>query len=81
MNMTDNISRPYKSTVHIVLPSIQYAQHLKDVVSVDEEVSNKVVKSFSVVTSQEADGSDVARGNDTIFPDAGEGNEPRVLRM
>lgn len=79
--MTDNISRPYKSTVHIALPSIQYAQHLKDVVAVDEEVSNKVVKSFSIVPSREVDGSDVDRGNDTIVSDAGQGNEPRVLRM
>ena len=77
----DNISRPYKSTVHIALPSNQYAQHLKDVVSVDEEVSNKVVKSFSIVTSQEVDGSDIDRGNSTIVQDAGQGNEPRVLRM
>eukprot|EP00984_Skeletonema_dohrnii_P023470 scaffold12556_cov172-Skeletonema_dohrnii-CCMP3373.AAC.2 len=79
--MTDNISRPYKSTVHIALPSTQYAQHLKDVVSVDEEVSNKVVKSFSIVTSQEVDGSDVDRGNDAILRDGGDTDEQRVLRM
>ncbi|KAK1745667.1 hypothetical protein QTG54_003591 [Skeletonema marinoi] len=79
--MTDNISRPYKSTVHIALPSNQYAQHLKDVVSVDEEVSNKVFKSFSIVTSQEVDGSDVDRGNDAIIRDGGDADEQRVLRI
>ena len=80
-DMTDDISRPYKSTVHIALPSIQYAQHLKDVVSVDEEVSNKVVKSFSIVTPQEVDGSDDDRGNDAIVRDAEDDNTRRVLRM
>ncbi len=79
--MTDDISRPYKSTVNIALPSIQYAQHLKDVVSVDEEVSNKVVKSFSIVTPQEVDGSDDDRGNDAIVRDAEDDNTRRVLRM
>jgi hypothetical protein len=79
--MTDNISRPYKSTVHIALPSIQYAQHLKDVISVDEEVSNKVVKSFSIVTSQEvADGGDIDRGNAATVQD-GDDDQQRVLRM
>ena len=80
-DMTDDISRPYKSTVNIALPSIQYAQHLKDVVSVDEEVSNKVVKSFSIVTPQEVDGSDDDRGNDAIVRDAEDDNTRRVLRM
>eukprot|EP00986_Skeletonema_menzelii_P021534 scaffold34855_cov154-Skeletonema_menzelii.AAC.2 len=79
--MTDDISRPYKSTVHIALPSIQYAQHLKDVVSVDEEVSNKVVKSFSVVTPQEVDGSDDDRGSDVIDREVGDDNSRRVLRI
>ncbi len=79
--MTDDISRPYKSTVNIALPSIQYAQHLKDVVSVDEEVSNKVVKSFSIATPQEVDGSDDDRGNDAIVRDAEDDNTRRVLRM
>mmetsp|Transcript_12573 Transcript_12573/g.30695 ORF Transcript_12573/g.30695 Transcript_12573/m.30695 type:complete len:125 (-) Transcript_12573:1443-1817(-) len=44
----DDILRPYKCTVHIALPSNRYAHHLKDVVSVDQEISDKVVKSFSV---------------------------------
>ena len=35
--------------VQIALPSDQYAQHLKDIISVDQEISEKVVKSFSVV--------------------------------
>jgi len=47
----DNIQRPYKCTIHIALPSNQYAQHLKDVISVDQEISNKVVKSFAIVNA------------------------------
>ena len=47
--MTDSIDRPYKCTVHLALPSTVYAQHLKDIMSVDQEISNKVVKSFAVV--------------------------------
>ena len=67
------IQRPYKCTVHIALPSNQYAQHLKDVMSVDREISNKVVKSFEVVKvpamhEQKGDGG---RGAD----------EARVLKM
>jgi len=78
--MTDNINRPYKSAVHIALPSIQYAQYLKDVLSVDEEVSNRVVKSFSIVTSNEVDdGGNINRGH-AIVPD-GDDDEQRVLRM
>ncbi|KAL7529455.1 hypothetical protein ACHAWF_002981 [Thalassiosira exigua] len=45
----DDVHRPYKCTVHLALPSNQYARHLKDVVSVDKEISNKVVKSFAIV--------------------------------
>ncbi len=41
--------RPYKCTVQIALPSNQYAQHLKDIIAVDQEISDKVVKSFSIV--------------------------------
>jgi len=33
----------------MALPSNIYAQHLKDVISVDQEISNKVVKSFTIV--------------------------------
>jgi hypothetical protein len=43
------LQRPYKCTVHIALPNNMYAQHLKDVISVDQEISNKVVKSFTIV--------------------------------
>jgi hypothetical protein len=81
--MTD-ISRPYECTVHIALPSIQYSQHLKDIISVDEEISKKVVKSFSIVTVREATsacvGGDVYRGISPIVQD-GDDDERRVLRM
>ncbi len=81
--MTDNISRPYESTVHIALPSAQYAQQLKDVVSVDEEISNKVVKSFSIVTSQEAAAYEdhIDGGADNSVDKDGEDGNRRVLRM
>ena len=52
----DNIQRPYKCTIHIALPSNQYAQHLKDVISVDQEISNKVVKSFAIVNASDING-------------------------
>ena len=52
----DNIQRPYKCTIHIALPSNQYAQHLNDVISVDQEISNKVVKSFAIVSASDIDG-------------------------
>ena len=59
---TNTIQRPYKCTVQLALPSNQYAQHLKDVISVDQEISNKVVKTFSIVSAapsekDEGDGS------------------------
>ena len=55
----DNIQRPYKCTIHISLPSNQYAQYLKDVISVDTEISNKVAKSFSIVSASQIDGEEV----------------------
>ena len=81
--MTDNISRPYKSTVHLALPSTKHAQYLKDVISVDDEVSNKVVKSFTVVTPQDAGCVDEDNGSDaTPYPyDAEDKIALRVLRM
>jgi len=82
--MTDNISRPYESTVHIALPSAQHAQQLKDVVSVDEEISNKVVKSFSIVTSQEAaayEDHNIDGGANNSVDKDGEDGSRRVLRM
>ena len=54
MNDADNtLQRPYKCTIRISLPSNQYAQYLMDVISVDKEISNKVVKYFSVVTGRD----------------------------
>ena len=63
----DNTDRPYKCKVQIALPSKQYANHLKDVVSVDKEISNKVVKSFEVVRATASDDA--------------HGDEARVLQM
>jgi hypothetical protein len=53
-------------------------------VSVDEEISNKVVKSFSIVTSQEAaayeDHNIDGRADNSVDKDGEDGNR-RVLRM
>ena len=49
----DSVDRHYECTIHLALPSAQCAQHLRDVISVDREISNKVVKTISVVDSDE----------------------------
>lgn len=80
----DQIQRPYKYTAHIALPSNQYAQHLKDVVSVDKEISNKVVKSFEIVRAPAniVDDDGNAKRDDMIGGEGGDGeNDMRVLRM
>ena len=56
--MVDEVQRPYKCAVNLALPSNQYANHLKDVISVDKEISNKVVKSYSVVGASDEDRCD-----------------------
>jgi hypothetical protein len=77
------LHRPYKCTVHIALPNNMYAQHLKDVISVDQEISNKVVKSFTIVNDDGIicgdDENDISRvKNDD---DDCSNNNLRVLRM
>jgi len=79
----DNIQRPYKCTIHIALPSNQYAQHLKDVISVDQEISNKVVKSFAIVSaSSNIDGrlNKDAR-MDIVSDDCNGSDDMNVLQM
>ena len=44
------IDRPYTCKVDLALPSHTHAQHLKDVLSVDGELGNKIIKTFSVVS-------------------------------
>ena len=78
----DNIQRPYKCTIHIALPSNQYAQHLKDVISVDQEISNKVIKSFAIVNASDIDGrlsKDV--GMDIVSDDCNGDDNMNVLQM
>ena len=55
------IDRPYKCKVDIALPSPVYAQHIKDVISVDGELGNKIVKSFSIVEYDEGGALQVLR--------------------
>ena len=66
--------RPYKCKVDIALPSSIYAKHLRDVLSVDGELGNKIVKSFSVVSTKEYgdDDDNVGNGDDDVL---------RILRM
>lgn len=72
---TPDIERPYKCQIDLALPTATHAQHLRDVLSVDGELGNKIVKFFSVErASKEGDGSgrdDGCDGNDEL----------RVLRM
>ncbi|KAL7538281.1 hypothetical protein ACHAXR_008446 [Thalassiosira sp. AJA248-18] len=76
----NNIQRPYKCTVHIALPSKQYAQYLKDVVSVDQEISNKVVKSFALVKAP-ADGSQIDNEKKNYVFSQFEATEAKMLRV
>jgi hypothetical protein len=69
------LQRPYKCTVHIALPNNIYAQHLKDVISVDQEISNKVVKSFTIVNNDD-DGIIFGNQDDNDNDDE---NDSRVL--
>ena len=80
--------RPYKCTVQLALPSNQYAQHLKDVISVDKEISDKVVKSFSIVKvlpiEKVVDGvveGQQEGGSDGVGVEQEGGGDLRVLQM
>ena len=75
----DNIQRPYKCTIHIALPSNQYAQHLKDVISVDQEISNKVVKSFAIVSASDINSDDDRE--DIISDVCNDSEDMNVLKM
>ena len=77
----DNIQRPYKCTVHIALPSNQYAQHLKDVISVDQEISNKVVKSFAIVSASDIDGRHSNDRDDIVSGRCNGSDDMNVLQM
>ena len=79
----NNIQRPYKCTIHISLPSNQYAQHLKDVLSVDQEISNKVVKSFAIVSaSSDIDGRHKSDDRmDIVSDNFNSSDDTNVLQM
>lgn len=63
--------RPYKCKVDIALPSSIYAKYLCDVLSVDGELGNKIVKSFSIVSTNEYHDDDNVGDDDVL----------RILRM
>jgi len=80
----DNIQRPYKCTIHIALPSNQYAQHLKDVISVDQEISNKVVKSFAIVSASDINSDGRLNKDDRmdiVSDDCNGSDDMNVLQM
>ena len=77
----DNIQRPYKCTIHIALPSNQYAQHLKDVISVDQEISNKVVKSFAIVNASDGRLNNDDNREDVVSDDCNGSDDMNVLQM
>jgi hypothetical protein len=45
--------RPYKAQVEVTFPTPTQAKHAMDVLSVDGELGNKVVKTFAIVPSGE----------------------------
>ena len=52
--------RPYKAQVVVTFPTPTQAKHAMDVLSVDGELGNKVIKTFAIVPSTESgDGSGV----------------------
>lgn len=67
------IGRAYKCKVDLALPSPIYAQYLKEVLSVDGELGNKITKSFSIVSVSEVEGHSLQ--------DADSGEEMRILRV
>ena len=52
--------RPYKAQVEVTFPTPTQAKHAMDVLSVDGELGDKVIKTFAIVPSAESgDGSGV----------------------
>jgi hypothetical protein len=57
MASSDGLQRPYKCEIDIAFPSELFCKYTKDVLSVDEEINGeKVVKTFSLVSSNQHDG-------------------------
>ena len=47
--------RPYKAQVEVTFPTPTQAKHAMDVLSVDGELGDKVIKTFAIVPSAESD--------------------------
>ena len=47
--------KPYKCTIEINFPKALHAQHAMEVLGVDEEIGNRVTKSFAVVGEGDQD--------------------------
>mmetsp|Transcript_28733 Transcript_28733/g.52516 ORF Transcript_28733/g.52516 Transcript_28733/m.52516 type:complete len:111 (-) Transcript_28733:399-731(-) len=61
-------SHPYKCEVDITFPTARHAKTCMDVLSVDDEIGDRVVKSFELVSIGQAAGSatSVQSNNDDI---------------
>ena len=55
MNETPD-PRPYKAQVEVTFPTPTQAKHAMDVLSVDGELGDKVVKTFAIIPSTEEGG-------------------------
>jgi hypothetical protein len=74
--------RPYKCTARIALPTHVHARHLRDVISVDREISDKVVKSLSIVGhDDDGDGDDDDARGLGRDGDGGLDDAMRILKM
>jgi len=73
--------RPYKCTVHLALPSNHYARYMKEVISVDQEISHKVIKNFTLVKEPPAEDCNVIEDGSSVGVETEDGGELRVLRM
>lgn len=68
--------RPYKAQVEVTFPTPTQAKHAMDVLSVDGELGDKVIKTFAIVPSTESgDGSGV------IMRVSVEATEAKMLRV
>lgn len=48
--------RPYKAQVEVTFPTPTQAKHAMDVLSVDGELGDKVIKTFAIAASTGGDG-------------------------
>ena len=83
-NNTSEKSKPYQCEIDIAFPTSLHALHAKQVLEVDREIGDKVVKSFAILHPEPPNDNN---NNDPITNDNAsthhkqQKNESRVLRM